>query len=200
MDTAGTPGGGEAPWRSSQPLPHWAILFHTRVARDPAPLAAASASASAAPRAEAIPLPLSPGLAGPQRTAPTWAGGRGAPPFWIRTVREPPPARRGAGSGLAEPRARARVARARAARAGGGGGQRRKGVVGSRAAAASGLLSGGSAPSSRAPAACVRQERCPQPRAVKKGPESLPGPWLPPASSEFVSAAPHRGAAAAAGR
>lgn len=147
VDTSRTRDGGEAAWRSSQPVPRRAIPSHTRVLRAPRSPRSRSPSATS----EAIPLPRVSGSAGPQRAVRLRAGsgGRGAPPFWIRTVREPPPARRGAGSSLAEPRARARAAR-EGGRAGGGGRergwQRRKGVVGTRAAAASGLLSGGSAP------------------------------------------------------
>lgn len=138
-DTSVTPDGGEAAWRSSQPVPRRALPFHTRVLQDPPAPLDPLAAAAAAPRAgRGAPPPAGPGFgwaaalrsaplgsarfgsARPQRSVRLGSArlgsargrGRGAPPFWIRTVGEPPPARRGAGSGLAEPRARARAARA----------------------------------------------------------------------------------------
>lgn len=146
--TSTTPDGGEAAWRSSQPVPRRA---GHRVPH-PSPLVPPLPSPPQPQRPEPRRFPSrgAPARLGRSAALGSVRGrGRGAPPSWIRTVREPPPARPGAGSGLAEPRARAR-ARARAAREGGraeeGAWQRRKGVVGNRAAAASGLLSGGSAP------------------------------------------------------
>lgn len=120
VDTSRTRDGGEAAWRSSQPEPRQDIPSHTGVLQAPGFPRCCSRSATS----EAVPLPRVSrfGWAAVRGSAPRGLGGRGAPPFWIRTVHEPPPARRGAGSGLAEPRARAR-ARARAAREGGRAGE-----------------------------------------------------------------------------
>lgn len=131
---------GTVPAHSSPAIP-----FLSQVSRDPVP----SLSQPQRPGPRRSPLP-GPGWAGPQRCLEPGRGG--APPLWIRRSRA---------SAFAQRRREPRDPRARAGGRGGSGGRERLGA--GQAQPRVRLLCGGNAPSSRASAACIPQERCLRP-------------------------------------